>query len=113
MISVWDTISAHIQLPRMVLSTDYLFWKKNIAQVTSDLYMRFTYYTKDWISRGVPGLATDSPCSVWGLGWITCILYDDPFLGLGFLLLVGVKVWYSFAYNFPLKLIYSWYCHFP
>ena len=26
------------------------------------------------ISRGAPGLATDSPCGVWGCGWTTCQL---------------------------------------
>ena len=46
-------------------------------------------------SREVPGLATDSPCGVWGRGWTTCLLYDGPLLGLGFYLSVGVNIWYS------------------
>ena len=29
------------------------------------------------ISRGVSGLATDSPCGVWGRGWTTCLLDDS------------------------------------
>ena len=36
MIDVWDTVSAHIHLPKMLLSTDYLY-EKRIGQVTSDL----------------------------------------------------------------------------
>ena len=42
-------VSAHINLPRMFLSGDYIYEKKNrIGQATSDLlYMRFIYYKKD------------------------------------------------------------------
>ena len=38
---------------------------------------------KSSCSRG-PGLATDSPCGVWGRGWTACFLHDGPLLGLGF-----------------------------
>ena len=34
------------------------------------------------ISGSVPGLATDSPCGVWGLEWTACLLYDGPLLAL-------------------------------
>ena len=33
------------------------------------------------ISRGVSGLATDSPSGVWGRGWTACLLHDSPLLG--------------------------------
>ena len=33
------------------------------------------------ISRGVPCFATGSPCSVWGRGWTTCLLYDGQLSG--------------------------------
>ena len=36
------------------------------------------------ISRGVSGLATDSPCGVWGRGWTTCLLHDSPLFGSHF-----------------------------
>ena len=34
------------------------------------------------ISKGVSGLATDSPCGVWGRGWTTCLLHDSPLFSL-------------------------------
>ena len=37
----------------------------------------FTCYTKD-DQQGCSGLATDSPCGVWGRGWTTCLLPDSP-----------------------------------
>ena len=41
------------------------------------LYVMFTFLT--WVFyRGVPGFATDCPCSVWCRGWITCPLYVGP-----------------------------------
>ena len=36
------------------------------------------------ISRSSPGLATDSPCDVWGCGWPTWLLHDSPFFRLCF-----------------------------
>ena len=33
------------------------------------------------ISRGVSGLATDSPCGVWGRGLTICLLHDSPLFG--------------------------------
>ena len=42
------------------------------------------------ISRGVSGLATDSPCSVWGRGWTTCLLHDSPLFGSHFKMRVGM-----------------------
>ena len=32
------------------------------------------------ISIGVPSLATDSPCGIWGRGWTAWLLYDGPLL---------------------------------
>ena len=125
MINVWDTVSAHIHIPRMFLSVDYLY-KKWIGQVTSPSLSDFHTILRK-IRRGVPGLATGSPCGVWNHGWTTCLLCDGPLLGLGFWLSVGTKVWYGgeecFSWFlafilvlyitqilpiiFPLKLIYS------
>ena len=43
MINVWDTVSAFTHLPKMFLSTDFLF-EKRIGHVAMDvLYIRFTY----------------------------------------------------------------------
>ena len=42
------------------------------------------------ISRGVSGLATDSPCGVWGRGWTTCLLHDSPLFGSHFKMRVGM-----------------------
>ena len=42
------------------------------------------------ISRGVSGLATDSPCGVWGHGWTTCLLHDIPLFSSHFKMRVGM-----------------------
>ena len=47
------------------------------------------------ISRGVSGLATDSPCGVWGRGWPTCLLHDSPLFGSHFKMWVGMYFWYD------------------
>ena len=36
------------------------------------------------ISRGVSGLATDSPCGVWERGWTTYLLHGSPLFGSHF-----------------------------
>ena len=85
-----DTVPVHIHIPRMFLSTDYLFEIKNgLGKLlrTLDTILRK-------INRSVPGLATDSPCGVWGRGLTICLLNDGPLLGLC-LNSVGVKVWYG------------------
>ena len=50
------------------------------------------------IGRSVSGLATDSPCGVWGRGWPTCLLHDSPLFGSQFKRRVGMYVcsdiWY-------------------
>ena len=40
------------------------------------------------VSRGVSGLATGSPCGVWGLEWTICFLHDSPLFGSHFSVLV-------------------------
>ena len=115
------TLFLHVSTSLGCFCVRTIFSKKQTG-VTSDLpYMRFTYYSKN-NQQGVPVLATDSPCIVWG----HCLLYHGPLLGLGFLLSVAVKNWYDwvgFCYEFlvfihvlyitqvlpiifPLKLIY-------
>ena len=88
MFNLWVTVtvSTFIHLPGMFLSLDIHF-EHQIGQFTMGLlYIKFTYYIHVlWIiSRSVPVLATDSPCSVWGPGWTTCHLYGGPLLGLCF-----------------------------
>ena len=80
----WDALVS----PR----TEYLY-EKRIGQVTSDLlYMRFIY--NSIISRGAPGLATESAWGVWGRGWTIPSVWWSIFR-LSFLLPVGMKVWYG------------------
>ena len=61
------------------------------------------------ISRGVSGLATDSPCGVWGRGWTTCLLHDSPLFGSHFKMRVGMWVWsdisciYHFLHRFTVS----------
>ena len=57
----------------------------------------FTCYTKD-NQQGVSGLATDSPCGVWGRGWTTCLLHDSPLFGSHFQMRVGMYVWSEISY---------------
>ena len=46
----------------------------------------------------VSGLATDSPCGVWGRGWATCLLHDSPLFGSWFKMGVGMQVWSEISY---------------
>ena len=69
---VWDAVSTFNHLPRMFLSTDFAFW---ITDWTC-CHGPYLHAILRIISRGVSGLATDSPCGVWGRGWTTCLLHD-------------------------------------
>ena len=71
---VWDAVSTFNHLPRMFLSTDFAFW---ITDWTC-CHGPYLHAILRIISRGVSGLATDSPCGVWGRGWTTCLLHDSP-----------------------------------
>ena len=67
-------------LPRMFLSTDFAF---RITDWTC-CHGPHLYGIPRMISRGVSGLATDSPCGVWGRGWTACLLHDSPLFRLTF-----------------------------
>ena len=60
-------------LPRMFLSTDFAF---RIMDWTC-CHGPHLHAILRIISRGGSGLATHSPCSVWGRGWTTCLLHDS------------------------------------
>ena len=60
---VWDAVSTFNHLPRMFLSTDFAFW---ITDWTC-CHGPYLHAILRIISRGVSGLATDSPCGVWGV----------------------------------------------
>ena len=80
-----DTVSTFIQVPRMFLSMDILL-EQQIEQFIIDLlHIRFICYTMDNI-RSVPGIASDSPCSIRGRGWTTCLLYGGLLFRLMFLI---------------------------
>ena len=83
---VWDAVSTFNHLPRMFLSTDFAFW---ITDWTC-CHGPYLHAILRIISRGVSGLATDSPCGVWGRGWTTCLLYDSPLFGSHFKMRVGM-----------------------
>ena len=124
---LYGTLFLHISTSQGCFGARTIITKKQIAQVTSDLFhIRDLQTIIKIISRGVAGVATDYPCSVWGRGWTTCLLYDGPLLGLGFICqLVWKFIWWkwvvllisclylcfmrypTFAYYFPLKLFYS------
>ena len=73
-------------LPRMFLSTDFAFW---ITDWTC-CHGPHLHAILRIISRGVSGLATDSPCGVWDRGWTTCLLHDSPLFGSHFKMRVGM-----------------------
>ena len=77
---VWDAVSTFNHLPRMFLSTDFAFW---ITDWTC-CHGPYLHAILRIISRSVSGLATDSPCGVWGRGWTTCLLHDSPLFGSHF-----------------------------
>ena len=77
---IWDAVSIFNHLPRMFLSTDFAC---RITDWTC-WHGPHLHAILRIISRGVSGLATDSPCSVWGRGWTTCLLHDSPLFGSHF-----------------------------
>ena len=83
---VWDAVSIFNHLPRMFLSTDFAFW---ITDWTC-CHGPHLHAILRIISRGVSGLATDSPCGVWGHGWTTCLLHDSSIFGSHFKMRVGM-----------------------
>ena len=73
---VWDAVTIFNHLHRMFLSTDYAF---RITDWTC-FHGPHLHAILRIISRGVSGLATDSPCGVWGRGWTTCLLHDISYI---------------------------------
>ena len=84
---VWDAVSTFNHLPRMFLPTDFAFW---ITDWTC-CHGPYLHAILRIISRSVSGLATDSPCGVWGRGWTTCLLHDSPLFGSHFKMRVVCK----------------------
>ena len=97
---VWDAVSNFNHLPRMFLSTDFAF---RITEWTCCNGPHLHAILRI-ISRGVSGLATDSPCGVWGRGWTTCLLHDSPLFGSHFKMRVGIQVWSDISYIYFLPL---------
>ena len=91
---VWDAVSSFDHLPGIVLSMGFAF------RVTDWACCRgpHLHAVLRMISRGVSGLAADSPCGVWGRGWTTCLLHDSPLFGSHFKMRVGVWVWSDVSY---------------
>ena len=93
-LGIWTTCM-NPQLSRTLLltfSVDVVFtlsrWTDNITTTKQNTTKPCTYLMI--ISRGVSGLATDSPCGVWGRGWTTCLLHDSPLFGSHFKMRVGM-----------------------
>ena len=83
---VRDAVSIFNHLPMMFSSADFAFW---ITDWTC-CHGPHLHAILRIISRGVSGLATDSPCGVWGRGWTTCLLHDSPLFGSHFKMRVGM-----------------------
>ena len=82
MINVWDTVSAYICLPRMSLPMDSLLFKKGLDKLLLSSFISDVHSKLSIINRGIPGLVTESPCSLGDRGSTTCLVYNDPLLGL-------------------------------
>ena len=91
---VWDVVSIFNHLPRMFLSTNFAF---RITDWTC-CHGPHLHAILRIISRGVSGLATDSPCGVWGRGWTTCLLHDSPLFGSHFKMSWYVSLEWYFIY---------------
>ena len=63
---VWDVVSIFNHLPRMFLSTDFALGNNGLNKLPWTSYL---HAIQKIISSGVSGLATDSPCGVWGREW--------------------------------------------
>ena len=83
---VWDAVPIFNHLPRMFFCTDFAF------QITdwTCCHGPHLHAILRIISRGVSGLATDSHCGVYGRGWTTCLLHDNPLIGSHFKTRVGM-----------------------
>ena len=90
---VWDAVSIFNHLPRLFLSKDFAF---RITDWTCCHGPHLHAILR--IIRGVSGLATDSPCGVWGRGWTTCLLHDSPLFSSHFKMRVGMYVWSDISY---------------
>ena len=104
---VWDAVYIFNHPPRMFLSTDFAF------QITdwTCCHGPHLHAILRIISRGVSGLAIDSPCGVWGRGWTTSLLHDNPLFD-SFLTFEN-ESWYvswsniSYIYYFAWKVLAS------
>ena len=106
---VWDAVSTFNHLPRMFLSTDFAFW---ITDWTC-CHGPYLHAILRIISRGVSGLATDSPCGVWGRGWTTCLLHDSPLFDSHFKIRVGMLVWSDISYIYYFLPLFTVSCTKP
>ena len=84
---VWDAVYIFNHLPMMVFVHGLCFSNSVLNKLPWTSYL---YAIPRIISRGVSGLATDSPCGVWGRGWTTCLLHDSPLFGSHFKMRVGM-----------------------
>ena len=112
MINVWDTLFTHP--PPCDGFVHGISFEQRIGQFTMGLlYLPFYIHAElRIISWRFSGLATDSPCGVWGRGWSTSLLYVG--LRWGFMYLkwqllftFGIMEW-----NFLLiSCVYSCFAH--
>ena len=89
----------------MFLSTDFAF--------RTSCHGPHLHATLRIISRGVSGLATDSPCGVWGRGWSTCLLHNSLLLGSHFKIRVGMQVSSDISYIYHFLPLFTVSCMKP
>ena len=73
--SITYKMSYHKISQSLKASRSDVFWKYAIILKSSVMALQIRHNMM--ISRGVPGLTTDSPRGLWGRGWTTCLLYDE------------------------------------
>ena len=79
-----------LQWISIILHISARVWGRRWSPHTSEQKGSMLHAILRIISRGVSGLATDSPCGVWGRGWTTCLLHDRPLFGSHFKMRVGM-----------------------
>ena len=90
MFYVWATASTFFYLLMMFLTTDFFLetnkqtkqnkTKNRFNWLPSTSFIAYLLTKLLIIGRSVSGIATDSPCDVWGRGWTTCLLCSGPII---------------------------------
>ena len=85
--------AGHCRVPRTVIKIPRVLITPTMPRWANDhdvVHLQAKTVPMNLIWLSVSGLATDSPCGVWGRGWTTCLLHDSPLFGSHFKMRVGM-----------------------